>query len=292
MLDRFTRELRAVRLSPATITSYLGDLKRFAAHMAKSQRSLIEAERNDIIDWFAAQAIAPRTIMRQLATFHRFYSWARYESLIVKDPTTGIQAPRPGRPLPRSLTQAEVAAMLAYASKIPTFVGVRNYAMLELLYSTGCRRAELAAFELFDLDVASGTIRIECGKGRKSRVNPVCETAIEALKRWLPLRDGQANLRGSPKNTPWLFLTHMAKPVGPRLIEHWIPRLAEEAGIRRRVTPHMLRHSFATHMLDGGANLRVIQKLLGHQNLATTELYTHVSDPSMVESFRAHFPRA
>ena len=225
--------------------------------------------------------LAPATVMRRLSALRSFYRHLVREEALAADPTANLPTTQLLRHLPSVLSISEVEQLLAQPD-LDTPRGLRDRAMLELLYATGLRASELVGLQRGDLNLDLGLVRC-VGKGGKERIVPVGEPALRAVRAYLSARGDAA---------PGLFLGNKGKQINRVSFWRIITRYARQAGIRRAVSPHTLRHSFATHLLDGGADLRAIQELLGHASIATTQIYTHVSVDRLREVYRAYHPRA
>ncbi len=278
LLAEFLRHLRqARRAAVATQKAYAADLRAFAGWLRGNGRALVEASRFDLRRYLVEleeQKLAPTSVQRKLASLRSFYRWLQQEGRIQKDPAALLKGPKTPQRIPTFLTRAQVDALLAqeFAADV---VGRRDHAILEVLYSTGCRVAELASMTLRQLDLEEGTVRV-LGKGGKMRLAMLGEPALRAVQAWLPHR--AALLRSSGGDDPGaLFLNQKGGALSARWVFETVVQAARRAGIPVRLTPHGLRHSFATHLLDAGADLRTVQELLGHARLVTTEIYTHVS---------------
>lgn len=225
--------------------------------------------------------VAPATLMRKLSAIRSFYRFLAREEIISADPTMNLPAPRLVRHLPSVLPIEEVERLLAQPD-VSTPRGLRDRAMLELLYATGLRVSELVGLKRGEVNLEMGLVRC-VGKGSKERIVPVGRPALEALSQYLRAREDASSA---------LFLGNRGRPLSRVSCWRMIGRYARQAGIRTAISPHTLRHSFATHMLDGGADLRTIQELLGHASVATTQIYTHVSVDRLREAYAAYHPRA
>jgi integrase/recombinase XerD len=225
--------------------------------------------------------MAPATVMRRLSALRGFYRHLVKEELLASDPTANLPAARLIHHLPSVLSIEEVEQLLAQP-RGDTTRGLRDRALLELLYATGLRVSELVGLRRGDLNLDQGLVRC-LGKGGKERIVPVGEPACRAVRAYLEARHDAA---------PALFLGNKGKSLTRVAFWRIISRYARQAGLRATVSPHTLRHSFATHLLDGGADLRTIQELLGHASIATTQIYTHVSVDRLREDYRAYHPRA
>ena len=221
-----------------------------------------------------------------LSSLRRFYRYLRREHLIEVDPTARLAAPKLGRPLPKSLTEAEVEALLA-APDTDDVVGFRDRTMLELLYATGLRVSELVGLSAAEINLRQGVVRV-LGKGAKERLVPLGEEAVSWLERYL--RDVRAELLRGGTSTA-LFPSRRGRAMTRQTFWHAIKRYARRAAIAKTLSPHTLRHSFATHLLNHGADLRVVQMLLGHSDLSTTQIYTHVARARLKSLHAQHHPR-
>jgi integrase/recombinase XerD len=290
VIDRFLDAAWAERgLGGNTLQAYRRDLLKLAAALEQSGRDLESARREDLLAYLAQQLQAgrsPRSVARYLSGFRQFYRWLVREGRLAEDPTALIESPRVGRSLPKALSEAQVEALLA-APDTGTAVGLRDRAMLELMYATGLRVSELTGLELGSLSLNQGVVRV-LGKGRKERLVPIGEQALEWLQRYLAearpqlMKDGQS---------PRVFVTARRSGMTRQAFWHAVARHAQSAGIRQRISPHGLRHSFATHLLNHGADLRVVQMLLGHSDLSTTQIYTHVAREGLKRLHEKHHPR-
>ena len=272
-------------LSANTLSAYRADLKLFASHLARGGRSLIDAGTEDVCR-FLGDAVSARTSARRLSTLRRFYQYLLRERRINADPAALLPSPRIGRKLPQALTETEVDALLrAPDPSMP--LGLRDRAMLEVLYATGLRVSELVAVALPQINLAQGVVRIT-GKGGKERLVPLGEEAIVWLNRYL--REARPDLvRGS--GSAAVFLTRRGEAMTRQAFWCLLKKQARAAGIAKPLSPHTLRHAFATHLLNHGADLRVVQMLLGHSDIATTQIYTHIANARLQELHRQHHPR-
>ncbi len=274
-------------LSENTLTAYRGDLKRFAEWLAAKGLGLLRARRADVLDFLAGQAGAPpRTIARRLSSLRRFYLYQCREGRIDQDPCARIEAPKLGRPLPDVLTEAQVESLIAAPDTSDPF-GLRDRAMLELLYATGLRVSELVTLTVTQVNRRQGVIRIS-GKGNKERLVPVGDEALEWLATYL--RDGRGLILGA-RQSDALFPSRAGRAMTRQAFWQIIKRHARSAGIRKTLSPHTLRHAFATHLLNHGADLRVVQMLLGHSDISTTQIYTHVARERLKDLHQRHHPR-
>lgn len=276
-------------LSDNTRFSYERDLNHFACWLNDRKLTLLEVVREDLqrhLHWRIEHQLRPTSTSRLLSTLRGFYRFLLREHQITADPTLNIDSPKRGRPLPKTLTEADVEALLA-APDVSTALGLRDRTMLELLYACGLRVSELVDLRLDELNRRMGVMRI-VGKGDKERMLPVGDEALSWLSRYL--RDARPELGADPR-VEELFLSRRGQAMTRQTFWHRIKRYAVEAGIDKPLSPHVLRHAFATHLLNHGADLRVVQMLLGHSSLSTTQIYTHIATARLQSLHREHHPR-
>jgi integrase/recombinase XerD len=290
LLEQFLDSIWAERgLSQNTLKSYRYDLIQLAAQLQQNGRSLPDARREDLLQFLAMQVQSgrsPRSLARYLSGFRQFYQWLLREGLIHNDPSALIESPRLGRGLPKALGEQQVVALLN-APDVSTALGLRDRTMLELMYATGLRVSELVKLELVNLGINQGVVRV-MGKGGKERLVPLGEEALSWLQ--LYLRDSRPDLvKGAA--CPHVFITTRKKGMTRQAFWYAVRKHAAVAGIEQTVSPHMLRHSFATHLLNHGADLRVVQLLLGHSDLSTTQIYTHIAREGLKQLHQKHHPR-
>lgn len=274
----------------ATLSAYGADLRRYIAFLADNGVENIEdVVREDLLDHLGgliAAGLQSRSLARHLSAIRRLHQFARDEGLAPRDPSEGIETPRLARLLPHSLSAGEVDRLLAApAGDGDPVCAARDAAILELFYSCGLRISELANLPLNHVDLAESTVRVH-GKGGKTRLVPLGSRALDAIGRWLPHRNA------GPRRDDTLFLNAKGKRLTRGVVWKRVKHCARAANITRNVTPHMLRHSFATHLLDRGADLRAVQELLGHADIGTTQIYTYVSVSRQQEAHRKFHPRA
>jgi integrase/recombinase XerD len=290
LIDLFLDNLWVERgVSDHTLSAYGSDLRGLAETLSSSGCRLRDARRDHLLSYLAKRVeggARPRTTARLLSSLRRFYRYLLREGRIEEDPTALIEAPKLGRPLPKSLTESDVEALLS-APKIEDPLGLRDRAMLELLYACGLRVSELVGLQLGEASLTQGVVRI-FGKGGKERLVPMGEVSIEWLERYL--RYGRAELLGEHRSEA-LFVTRRGDAMTRQAFWYLIKRYAIEAGINKPLSPHTLRHAFATHLLNHGADLRVLQMLLGHSDLSTTQIYTHVARERLKSLHAQHHPR-
>jgi len=290
LLDQFLDALWAERgLSPNTLQGYRYDLGRLSAQQRDRGRDLLGASREDLLHFLAVQLRAgrrPRSLSRYLSSFRQFYRWLLREGRIRQDPTALIESPKLGRGLPKALSEQQVTGLLEVPD-VTTSLGLRDRTMLELMYACGLRVSELVGLELGSVNLNQGVVRI-MGKGRKERLVPLGEEAIDWLQRYL--REARPELMGEA-TSPRVFVTARKSGMTRQAFWYAIKKHAVAAGIAQSVSPHMLRHSFATHLLNHGADLRVVQLLLGHSDLSTTQIYTHIAREGLKQLHSKHHPR-
>ena len=274
-------------LAVATLSAYRGDLVQFSRWISNRGLGMEEARRLDVLDFLAEHAHwPPRTLARRLSALRRFYRYLEREGRIAENPCDRIDAPRLGRPLPGALTEKEVEKLLA-APDVDTALGIRDRAMLEVLYATGLRVSELVGLRSEQVNLGQGVLRV-VGKGDKERLVPLGELAVGWLDRFF--ERGRAEILGM-KSSPVLFPTARGRAMTRQAFWYLVKRYAGCAGISRDISPHTLRHAFATHLLDHGADLRVVQMLLGHRDISTTQIYTHVARERLKVLHARHHPR-
>ena len=290
LLERFLDALWMEQgLSDHTLAAYRADLRGMAMFLRKQARTLVTAQRADVLGYLTQRVKSgarPRTTARLLSSLRRFYQYMLREGCLKVDPSAQIDSPKLGRPLPKSLTETEVEALLE-APNDTRLLGLRDRTMLELLYASGLRVSELTALPVSQLNLRQGVLRV-VGKGNKERLVPLGEEAGDWLVRYLD-QARPALLQGRTSDA--LFVTQRGSAMTRQAFWYLIKRYARIAGISTSLSPHGLRHSFATHLLNHGADLRVLQMLLGHSNLSTTQIYTHVARERLKGVHSAHHPR-
>ncbi len=277
-------------LSRNSIDSYRRDLRIFSQWLETSgQKSLLDAGHGDLLAYLAARfknRIAPRSAARLLSSLKRFYRYLHREGRIEIDPSLEIDSPKMPRSLPDVLTEEDVQSLIL-APDLRTARGLRDRAMLETLYASGLRVSELVTLTIGQLNRDAGVLRV-LGKGSKERLVPVGEEALDWIRRYLS--DARPELLGA-RSSDALFVTSRAQAMTRQAFWNLIKRYAVSSGIRKKVSPHTLRHAFATHLLNHGADLRVVQMLLGHTDISTTQIYTHVARERLKELHARHHPR-
>lgn len=280
-------------LSINTLSAYQRDMAKFEAFAKKRKVSLEGATRDDLVDFLAGlyrQKLESRTVARQLVTLRNFFRFAQTQELISSDPSSNLESPKIRRHLPGYLRLEEVEKLLEQPDqKTPT--GLRDRAMLEVLYSTGLRVSELIGLKVSDLNSKVGCVRC-LGKGDKERIVPIGKKALGMVERYV--LEGRPELLRQAKasSSPALFMNRRGKALSRVGVWKILSAYGRRAGLRVGLTPHMLRHSFATHLLERGADLRSVQLMLGHADISTTQIYTHVVEERLKQIYKAHHPRA
>ena len=290
LVDRFLDAIWMERgLSQNTLGAYRADLMTLSRGLAEHDKSIELADKADLLAFIAKRVESgakPRSTARQLSSFRRFFRYIMREGMRDSDPTADIEMPRIGRSLPQTLTEDEVDALLN-APNTDEPLGHRDRAMLELLYATGLRVSELINITQSQINFNQGVLRI-VGKGDRERLIPLGEEA----QRWMrDFIDGPRMEILLERQTDYMFPTRRGDRMTRQAFWHIIKRYAQKANIRSKMSPHSLRHAFATHLLNRGADLRVVQLLLGHSDLSTTQIYTHVARERLKDLHREHHPR-
>jgi integrase/recombinase XerD len=290
LIDRFLDAIWMERgLSENTLGAYRADLVALSHRLAGRSVELARAGRADILDyiaWRVESGAKPRSTARQLSSFRRFYRYLLREGALTEDPTAQIAMPKIGRALPQSLTEEEVEALLG-APVVGEPLGHRDRAMLEVLYATGVRVSELINLKMSQINLNQGVLRI-VGKGDRERLIPLGDEAQDWIKEFV---DGPRIEILLERQTDYLFPTRRGDRMTRQAFWHIIKRYAKKAGVKKKLSPHTVRHAFATHLLNNGADLRVVQLLLGHSDVSTTQIYTHVARERMKELHSRHHPR-
>jgi integrase/recombinase XerD len=277
-------------LSSNTVSAYHRDLAKFDEFAKKRNLSLEAVSRDDLVDFLAGlyrHKLESKSVARHLVTLRNFFRFAQIQEWIPADPSINLESPKIRRSLPGYLRLEEVERLLAQPDKTP--LGLRDRAMLEVLYSTGLRVSELTGLRVSDLDSKVGCVRC-IGKGDKERIVPVGKKALAMVDRYL--RDARPKLLGKTVGNPTLFVNRRGKQLTRVGVWKILSGYGRKAGLRTALTPHMLRHSFATHLLERGADLRSVQLMLGHADISTTQIYTHVVEERLKQIYKAHHPRA
>ena len=274
-------------LSKNTLSALRSDLNQFDLFLAG--KSLLEVSQSDIQRYLAfllSRSTKASSTARFLSTLRRFYRYQVRESKLSQDPTAHVRSPKQGRALPKALSESQVEALLD-APDISSALGCRDRSMLETLYATGLRVSELVALQLLEINLSVGVLRI-VGKGNKERLVPLGEQAIEWLERYL--KSARLDLLKSRQSNA-VFVTARGSSMSRQAFWYAIKKHAQTAGISTALSPHTLRHAFATHLLNHGADLRSVQMLLGHADLSTTQIYTHIARERLQSMHGLHHPR-
>lgn len=278
--------------SPHTVLNYSIDLKEYLAFLGEAgpEKAELVTLRRYLAE-LKLKNLAKATVARRLATLRSFYRFLTREGYLKKNPVTALKSPKQDKRLPIVLSEKDISRMLDFAAE--DLKDLRDRAILETLYSTGCRVSEITGLNLLDVDFISGVVRV-LGKGKKERVSPIGNRALKALRAYVEKR--KSIDEGKPERSNPLFLNHSGNKRGsrltPRSVRRVLNRRFRDAALAGNVSPHALRHSFATHLLNRGADLRSVQELLGHANISTTAIYTHVSSERLKEVYDKAHPRA
>jgi integrase/recombinase XerC len=296
LINPYLAQLADRHASPHTVRAYAGDLTQLAQFLTtRGLDGVDDIQRRDIRAWLADQidqGASRATVQRRTAAARGFWAWAVRQGLATADPTVGVQSVKVRRALPATLSQAEAAALMtaasAAAAEDDTAVGVRDVAILEILYAGGIRVAELCGLNRPDLDRDRGLLRV-LGKGNKERVVPIGRPAERALDRWL----GRRAELVTPASGDAVFLgIRGGARINPRVVRRLVHQHLAAVDGAPDLGPHGLRHAMATHLLEGGADLRTVQEVLGHSSVATTQIYTHVTSERLRAAFEQAHPRA
>lgn len=291
LLQKFKQYLLLEKaLSSNTLEAYVHDVEKLFTYLEQQQIHPIDAKLDDLEHFLASlhdEQIHPRSQARILSGIRAFYRYLVLDGRIEGDPTLLLESPKIGMHLPEVLSVEEIDSLIA-AIDLSKREGQRNRAIIETMYSCGLRVSEACNLKLSDLYLREGFIKVE-GKGSKQRLVPISERAIAEIMDYMTDR---AEIDIKPGHEDYLFVSaHFKKKMSRITLFHIIKELAEQAGIKKTISPHTLRHSFATHLLEGGANLRVIQSMLGHEDIGTTEIYTHIDAHRLRSEIIEHHPR-
>jgi len=293
-ITAFLTHVRVERgLSANTVVAYRRDLLKFDDFARKRKLTLEAITRDTLVDFLASlyrRKLESRTVARHLVTMRNFFRFAQMQELIASDPSLNLESPNVRRSLPGYLRLEDVERLLLQPDD-KTPLGLRDRAMLDVLYSTGLRVSELVGLRVMDMDTSVGCVRC-IGKGDKERIVPIGKKALALVDRYL--RDARPKLIGKGKQAlaTTLFINRRGAPLSRVGVWKILSGYGRRAGLRVALTPHMLRHSFATHLLEGGADLRSVQLMLGHSDISTTQIYTHVVEERLKQVYKAHHPRA
>ncbi|HEX2666234.1 MAG TPA: site-specific tyrosine recombinase XerD [Candidatus Acidoferrum sp.] len=291
-ISSFLTHIRVEKgLSANTVSAYRRDLMKFSDFAQKRNLSLAAVRSDELMDFLAGlyrQRLESKSVARHLVSLRNFFRFAQTQELIPEDPSVNLESPKIRRSLPGYLRLEEVERLLAQPDGKTPF-GMRDRAMLEVLYSAGLRVSELVGLRVSDLDTKVGCVRC-IGKGDKERIVPIGKKALGMVERYL--RDARPKLLGKASGSPTLFVNRRGGALSRVGVWKILSSYGRRAGLRVALTPHMLRHSFATHLLERGADLRSVQLMLGHADISTTQIYTHVVEERLKQIYKAHHPRA
>ncbi len=278
-------------LSSNTVSAYRRDMAKFAEFAQKRKLALENISRDDLVDFLAGlyrQKLESKSVARHLVSLRSLFRFAQIQGQIPADPSMNLESPKIRRALPGYLRLEEVERLLAQPDE-RTPLGLRDRAMLEVLYSAGLRVSELVGLRVSDLDTKVGCVRC-IGKGDKERIVPIGKKALSMVEKYL--QNARLRLIGKALGSPTLFVNRRGKALSRVGVWKILSAYGRRAGLRVALTPHMLRHSFATHLLERGADLRSVQLMLGHADISTTQIYTHVVEERLKQVYKAHHPRA
>tara|TARA_X000000368_G_scaffold261678_1_gene207128 strand:+ start:263 stop:1165 length:903 start_codon:yes stop_codon:yes gene_type:complete len=289
IIDLFLDSLWMERgLSKNTLFAYRSDISKYARWLQNQGINITKAGPQNILAYLAStENKSTRTVARNLSSLRRLYEYLSKEDKVKQNPIKNVEAPRLGRSLPKSLTENEVESLLD-APNTNQPLGLRDKTMLEIIYGTGLRVSELITLTLHQINLRQGVVRV-MGKGNKERLVPLGEISTEWLEKYLA--HGRNEILGENNSTDTLFPSRRGKSMTRQTFWHIVKRHAIVAGIKKNISPHMLRHAFATHLINHGADLRVVQMLLGHSDISTTQIYTHVARERLKDIHSKHHPR-
>jgi len=281
LLKDYSYYLKVERsLSGNTASAYISDLKEFFDFCDKAPS---EVKPDDIISWMSSRSVSARSQARSLSAMRSFFSWMQMEGERKDNPAENLDSPKMGRRLPAVLSLEEVVSIIDSVD-VSTPIGARDRAILEVLYGCGLRVSEASSLHISDVFMSDGFVRI-VGKGNKQRIVPMGENAQDAIASWLAVR-----FEPSPKDEDTLFLNKHGGRLSRVSIFNIVKRQAIAAGVDKEISPHTFRHSFATHLVEGGADLRSVQEMLGHESILTTEIYTHIDKNTWQRNILSHHP--
>ncbi len=275
-------------LSAATLSAYDSDLRQFALWLRSENQTLLSVNRSDVLGYLALlleRRISPRSAARKLSAIKRFYAWLLRERRVDADPTLLVEAPKIGRSLPKTLSEDDVQRLLA-APDVQSTLGLRDRAMLEVLYGCGLRVSEIVGLTVDSVNLGEGVVRV-WGKGSRERLVPMGEPSCDWIRRYS--RSARPDLMKTP--TESLFLSSRGQAMTRQTFWHRVKHYGKIIELKMDLSPHVLRHAFATHLVNHDADLRVVQLLLGHSDLSTTQIYTHVARERMKTLHQEHHPR-
>ncbi|MFC0233104.1 site-specific tyrosine recombinase XerD [Vagococcus entomophilus] len=292
-VDEYLHFLKVERgLSKNTIQSYRRDLSQYLDFLKNSEISAWDrVDRYVVLNFLQClkeEGKSSATIIRMVSALRKFHQFLRQERITENDPMQHVDTPKKGQKLPKILSVEEVETLIE-TPDTTTILGIRDRAILEVMYATGLRVSELISLKLSDLHLSLGLIQT-IGKGDKERIIPLGDLAIKWIEKYL--NESRSSLSYHKEPQPFLFLNHHGRGLTRQGIWKNLRQIVKDAGIDKEVTPHTLRHSFATHLLENGADLRVVQELLGHADISTTQIYTHITKQRMADVYKEYFPRA
>jgi integrase/recombinase XerC len=293
-INDFLRYLKSEKqLSLHTQHSYLQDLQKLQEFCAEagvdSINTLNTQHIRQLVAYYHRQGLSGRSLQRVLSGIRTFFNYLQKSGKVKMDPTAGIRAPKSPKPLPKTLDVDQVGQLLEISGD--AWMVTRDRAMLELFYSSGLRLSELTGLDMSDIDIRNGSVRVT-GKGNKTRELPVGRFAREAVQKWLAIRSNELTQEMAKKDVNALFISKQGKRINPRTVQQRLKYYSVKQGIHNPVNPHMLRHSFASHLLESSSDLRAVQELLGHANISTTQVYTHLDFQHLAKVYDKAHPRA
>ncbi len=289
LADYFTQLTVEKRASPHTVQSYQRDIKQFVQYCTeKAIQQWLDVTQSDVRGHIAnrhRQGIASKSLQRELSAIRSFYNYQLKNGLVANNPAKPVRAPKQARRLPKILDVDQINGLLDAGTD--SVLEIRDLAMFELFYSSGLRLSELTALNLTDVDLSDQTLIVRLGKGGKSRLLPIGSKAISALQKWLAVRGNMA-----PVGEAAVFTSNRGSRLSQRSVEARLTLWCKKKGLDEHVYPHMLRHSFASHLLESSQDLRAVQDLLGHSNISTTQIYTHLDFQHLADVYDKAHPRA
>ncbi len=288
IVEEFFLYLNHKNSSPHTINNYRRDIAAFVEFMAKMQSDIVNASHRHIQDFVRRQhlqGLAPASLRRRLSAVRSFYKFLVHQDMVKTNPVEGISLPKLNKKLPEVLGVDQMSGLLDIDDKADNLL-IRDFAIFELMYSSGLRVSEVAGLDISALRLDEGTVKV-LGKGSKQRIVPVGALAISAVKSWLKIRQDLVH-----DNEQAMFVSKTGKRLGVRSIQKRLARLAKIKHMDRHVHPHMLRHSFASHLLESSGDLRAVQEMLGHSDISTTQIYTHLDFQHLAKVYDKAHPRA
>jgi len=290
LIDQFLNYMRVERgVSENTIEAYGRDLRGLADFVEKEGASCKKIDINILTNYitYLSERLSRRSLARNISAIRTFFKFLVLEGVIQENPARFLEVPKVSKTLPGILNEHEIELLLNQPSA-STPIGIRDKAMIELLYATGVRVSELVHLKISDVDLNVGYIKVK-GKGAKERFVPIGEKAVSVLKEYIEKARSKFDKK---RGSPYLFLNNRGKPFSRQGFWKMLKSYAKKAGIKKRITPHIIRHSFATHLIKNGADLRSVQMMLGHSDISTTQIYTHVDRSYLKEVYNRCHPRA